>query len=53
MPEDDPFVFNTNLGARVRFLPGAHKHGVDASDQLNVLNTASVVLFIHPMLMCR
>jgi hypothetical protein len=46
MPEDDSFVFDTNLGAKLRFLPGAHKHGVKTTDQLNVINEASVVFFL-------
>lgn len=46
MPGDDSFVLDTDLGATVRFLPGAHKHGVDAIDQLNVINDASVVFLL-------
>ena len=46
MPADDPFVFDTNLGAKVRFLPGARKHGVDAADQLSVINEASIVFLL-------
>lgn len=46
MPEDESFVFDTNLGAKVRFLPGAFKHGVDAPDQLNVINKASVAFLL-------
>ncbi len=43
MPENESFVFDTNLGVKVRFLPGAHKHGVQAEAQLHVLDAARVV----------
>ena len=46
MPEDYSFVFDTTLGAKLRFLPGAFKHGVDTPDQLNVINEASVVFLL-------
>jgi hypothetical protein len=43
MPENESFVFDTNLGVKVRFLPGAHKLGVQVEDQLHVLDGARVV----------
>jgi hypothetical protein len=48
MAEDHFFVFDTNIGARVRFLPGAQKHGVNAEDQLHVVENASVVFRLEP-----
>ncbi|HEV8025761.1 MAG TPA: hypothetical protein VGP37_12865 [Candidatus Nanopelagicales bacterium] len=46
-------MFDTNLQAKVRFLAGTHERRVDATDQLNVINEASVqaehFLVIHAM----
>lgn len=47
MQDGHHFVFDTNIGARVRFLPGANKHGVSAEDQLHVIETAGVVFLLE------
>ena len=44
MPENESFVFDTNLGVKVRFLPGAHKHGVQVEDQLHVLDAEVIAI---------
>ena len=43
MVQGHSFVFDTNIGARVRFLRGAFKHGVTLADQMHVLETAPLV----------
>lgn len=48
MSDEQFFVFDTNIGARVRFLPGAHKHGVSAEDQLYVVEQARVIFLLEP-----
>ena len=41
-------MFDTNTGARVRFLSGARKHGINVEAQLHVLETARVVFIRDP-----
>jgi hypothetical protein len=48
MAPEHPFVFDTNMGARVRFLRGAFKHGVSAADVLHALGAASVIVRLPP-----
>lgn len=44
----DIFMFDTNTGARVRFLHGAFKHGVSALDQIHVMETCPFIARLPP-----
>lgn len=48
MAYEDEFVFDTNMGARVRFLRGSFKHGVSIRDQIHVLETCALAARLPP-----